>query len=230
MPLKKLLLCVPMLTLGFVSPLAASQGRGDVPPATAPGPGKPAAPPLPNPVAPAAPARPAAPVAPAGVVLPPDYVIGPDDVLTVVFWREKDLSSEVTVRPDGRISIPLLQDVDAAGLTPEQLRDKLNLQAVRFVEDPNVTVVVKEIHSRRVYITGQVAKPGPYLLTSRATIVQLIAMAGGLLEFADSKNVILIRTENATPVSYRFNYKEVLDRKNLKQNLDLKPGDTVIVP
>ena len=99
---------------------------------------------------------------PAGAVVPADYVIGPEDILTVVFWREKDLSSEVVVRPDGRISLPVLQDVDAAGLTPEQLRDSLTKTAERFVEDPNVTVVVKEINSRRVFITGQVAKPGPY--------------------------------------------------------------------
>ena len=162
--------------------------------------------------------------------MPPDYVIGPEDVLTIVFWREKDLSSDVIVRPDGRISLPVLQDVTAAGLTPEQLRDSLTKTAERFVEDPNVTVVVKEINSRRVFITGQVAKPGPYNLTSPMTIVQLIALAGGLLEYADGKNIVIMRTENANPVSYRFNYKEVIERKNLKQNIQLKPGDTVLVP
>jgi polysaccharide biosynthesis/export protein len=169
-------------------------------------------------------------VIPAGAPLPADYVIGPEDVLTIVFWREKDLSSEVIVRPDGRISLPVLQDVSAAGLTPEQLRDSLTKTAERFVEDPNVTVVVKEINSRRVFITGQVAKPGPYNLTSPMTIVQLIALAGGLLEYADGKNIVIMRTENASPVSYRFNYKEVIERKNLKQNIPLKPGDTVMVP
>lgn len=167
---------------------------------------------------------------PAGAPVPADYVIGPEDVLTIVFWREKDLSSEVIVRPDGRISLPVLQDVSAAGLTPEQLRDSLTKTAERFVEDPNVTVVVKEINSRRVFITGQVAKPGPYNLTSPMTIVQLIALAGGLLEYADGKNIVIMRTENANPVSYRFNYKEVIERKNLKQNIPLKPGDTVMVP
>lgn len=167
---------------------------------------------------------------PAGAPLPADYVIGPEDVLTIVFWREKDLSSDVIVRPDGRISLPVLQDVSAAGLTPEQLRDILTKTAERFVEDPNVTVVVKEINSRRVFITGQVAKPGPYNLTSPMTIVQLIALAGGLLEYADGKNIVIMRTENASPVSYRFNYKEVIERKNLKQNIQLKPGDTVLVP
>ena len=167
---------------------------------------------------------------PAGAALPADYVIGPEDILTIVFWREKDLSSDVIVRPDGRISLPVLQDVVAAGLTPEQLRDGLTKIAERFVEDPNVTVVVKEINSRRVFITGQVTKPGPYNLTSPMTIVQLIALAGGLLEYADGKNIVIMRTENGSPVSYRFNYKEVIERKNLKQNIQLKPGDTVLVP
>jgi polysaccharide export outer membrane protein len=188
--------------------------------------------------APATPAKPAqtTPPAPAvsptvpGVVLPSDYVIGPEDVLTIVFWREKDLSSEVTVRPDGRISLPVIQDIAAAGLTPEELRDKLTSQAERYVEDPNVTVVVKEIKSRKVFITGQVARPGPYLLTAPVNVVQLIAMAGGLLEYADAKNIVVMRTENGAPTSYRFNYKDVAERKNLKQNIALKPGDTVLVP
>ena len=174
-------------------------------------------------------AEPPAPL-PAGAPLPADYVIGAEDILTIIFWREKELSSEVVVRPDGRISIPVLQDIDAAGLTPEQLRDTVTKTAERFVEDPNVTVVVKEINSRRVFITGQVARPGPYNLTSPMTVVQLIAFAGGLLEYADEKKVVIMRTENSAPVSYRFNYKEVTEGKNLKQNIQLKPGDTVIVP
>lgn len=170
------------------------------------------------------------PGAPSAVSPPSDYVIGPDDVLAVVFWGEKDMSAEVLVRPDGRISIPLLNDIVAAGLTPDQLRQKLNAAAQRYVEDPMVTVVVKQINSRRVFITGQVAKPGPYPLTGPTTILQLISTAGGLLEYADSKNVIVMRTENGRPVSYNFNYKEVVQRRNLKQNIELRPGDTVIVP
>jgi polysaccharide export outer membrane protein len=192
------------------------------------------APAAPNPPAPAAPTTPVpaevSAQAAAQPPLPADYVIGPDDVLIVIFWREKDLSSEVTVRPDGRISIPLLQDVEAAGLTPDQLRLKMLTLSQRFVEDANITVVVKQINSRRVFITGQVAKPGPYLLTSPTTVVQLISIAGGLLEYADGKNIVIVRTEKGAPISYRFNYKEMAERKNLKQNIPLKPGDTVIVP
>jgi polysaccharide biosynthesis/export protein len=217
-----LTLFVPLLA-GAASPLHAQEaGAKPAQTAPAPSPAKPA-----SPVA--SPAKP--PVAlPAGTAVPPDYVIGADDILTIVFWREKDLSSDVVVRPDGRISIPVLQDIHAAGLTPEQLRDSLTKTAERFVEDPNVTVIVKEINSRRVFITGQVAKPGPYNVTSPMTVVQLIAFAGGLLEYADGKNVRVMRTENGSPMSYRFNYKEVREGKNLKQNIQLQPGDTVIVP
>jgi polysaccharide biosynthesis/export protein len=167
---------------------------------------------------------------PAGVPTPADFTIGPNDVLTVVFWRDKDMSSDVSVRPDGKISLPLLNDVQAAGLTPEQLREALTTLAAKFVEDPSVTVVVKEINSRRVFITGQVGKPGPYALTGPTTVLQLISMAGGVAEYAHSKNITIMRTENGRPVSYKFNYKEVINRKNLKQNIELKPGDTIIVP
>ena len=213
----------------FAAAPAYAQGAAAKPAQTSPAPAPPAGKPAPGVNTSKPPVIP--PVAiPAGAPVPADYVIGPEDVLTIVFWREKDLSSDVIVRPDGRISLPVLQDVSAAGLTPEQLRDSLTKTAERFVEDPNVTVVVKEINSRRVFITGQVAKPGPYNLTSPMTIVQLIALAGGLLEYADGKNIVIMRTENANPVSYRFNYKEVIERKNLKQNIQLKPGDTVLVP
>ncbi|MCA1652483.1 MAG: SLBB domain-containing protein [Acidobacteria bacterium] len=102
--------------------------------------------------------------------------------------------------------------------------------ATKFLEEPTVTVVVRQINSRRVYITGEVAKPGPYNLSGPMTVLQLIATAGGVLEYADAKNIVVMRTENGKPVSYPFNYKDVIKRKNLKQNIELKPGDTVIVP
>ena len=162
-------------------------------------------------------------------VVPPGYVIGPEDVLAVLFWREKDLSGDVIVRPDGKITLPLLNDVQAAGLTPEDLRASLTTAAAKYVAEPNVTVVVRQINSRRVFITGQIGKPGPYPLTPGLTVMQLIALAGGLTEFADSKNIIIMRTENGKPLAYKFNYKEVLDRKKLQQNIELKSGDTVVV-
>ncbi len=165
-----------------------------------------------------------------GIATTPDYVIGPGDVLAVVFWRQTDMSAEVVVRPDGRISIPLLNDVEVNGLTPEQLRQKLTTDALKFVQDPNVTVVVKQINSRRVFITGQVAKPGPYPLTSSMNVLQLISMAGGLLEYADEEKILIMRTVNGKTTHHTFNYKDMINRKNLKQNIDLKPDDTVIVP
>jgi polysaccharide export outer membrane protein len=168
--------------------------------------------------------------APTGVALPPGYVIGPEDVLTIFFWRDKEMSGDVVVRPDGKISLPLLNDVQAAGYSPEQLRAELMKSAARFVEDPNATVVVKAINSRKVFITGNVAKQGYYPLTSDMNVLQLIAVSGGLAEYADAKNIRIIRTENGKPRYYKFSYKDVLEGKNPAQNILLKPGDTVIVP
>lgn len=162
--------------------------------------------------------------------LPNGYVIGADDVLSVVYWREKDMSAEVTVRPDGKVNLPLLNDVTAAGLTPEAFRDRVIAAARRFVEDPNPTVMVKEINSRRVFITGQVEKPGPYQLNNSMTVLQLISIAGGLKEFARGKNISIIRSEDGRQVVHSFNYQRALDRKKLEQNIELRPGDTVLVP
>jgi polysaccharide biosynthesis/export protein len=168
--------------------------------------------------------------APTGVELAPDYVIGPDDVLAIVFWREKELSGEVTVRPDGRISLPLLNDIAAAGLTPDQLRDRVLQRAATLVEDPQATVVVKTVNSRKVFITGMVERPGSYPLTNRTTVLQLIATAGGLREFAKSGDIVMIRNDHGRETRFRFDYKDVVKGKRLEQNLELKPGDTVVVP
>jgi polysaccharide export outer membrane protein len=179
---------------------------------------------------PATAAPPAAPVVPAGVATPAGYQIGPEDLLAIVFWREKDLSTDVAVRPDGKISLPVLNDIDAVGLTPDELRVKITDAASKFVADPSVTVVVKQINSRKVFITGMVSKPGPYPLGSPTTVLQLIATAGGLDEYADSEHIVILRSENGKPTSLAFNYKDVSKRKKLQQNIELKPGDTVIVP
>jgi polysaccharide biosynthesis/export protein len=177
-------------------------------------------PPAPGPAAPAA----------ASQALPAGYVIGASDVLSIGFWRDKDMSADVTVRPDGNISLPLLNDVPAAGFTPDQLREKLVEAASKYIEDPNATVVVKEIHSRNVYVTGNVAKPATYPLMSDMTVLQAIALAGGLQEYADAKNIVVIRNENGRPTYHKFNYKDVVKQKNVQQNILLKPGDTVVVP
>jgi polysaccharide export outer membrane protein len=176
-------------------------------------------------------------LAPAGAVgtspvassLSPKFVIGVGDVLGVTFWREQAMSGDVVVRPDGKISLPLLNDVQAAGLTPEQLAKALGTAAVRFVDDPDVAVIVKEIHSRRVFLVGQVATPGMVALTGDMNVLQLIAVGGGLLEYADKKDILVIRTANRQEMRFKFNYEDVLKGKNMKQNILLQPGDTVVV-
>ncbi len=170
-------------------------------------------------------------VAGTSVPLPAGYVIGAEDVLSIVFWRDKDMSADVVVvRPDGKISLPLLNDIDAAGLTPDQLRARLIKAATKYVEDPNATVVVKEIHSRRVFITGSVAKPGTFPLIGEMNVLQLVALAGGLAEYADAKNITIMRNDGGRQQSFKFNYKDVTKGKHVEQNIMLKPGDTVIVP
>ena len=180
------------------------------------------------------PAKPApsasAPAVPAGPALPADYVVGAEDVLSVVFWRERDMSADVLVRPDGRISLPLLNDVEVAGLTPDQVRERVTELARKFVEEPSATVVVKQINSRKVYITGNVERPGPFPLLRPTTILQLISLAGGLKEFAKSGDIVVVRVDGAQQATFPFNYDDVKNRKNLTQNILLKPGDTVIVP
>jgi polysaccharide export outer membrane protein len=160
----------------------------------------------------------------------PAYVIGPEDVLSVVFWRDKEMTTDVVVRPDGKISLPVLNEIDAAGLTPEQLQQRILHAASRYVEHPSAPVIVKEIKSRRVFITGQVNKPGEYVLIGPMRVVQLIALAGGLQEFADGSHISVMRVDNGRQVAFPFNYDEVKNRKNLAQNIELKPGDTVIIP
>ena len=166
--------------------------------------------------------------APQSASLPPDYVIGTDDVLGVLFWRDETMSADVLVRPDGRISLPLLNDIDVAGQTPDQLRTRLMELTKQFVAEPNVTVIVRQINSRKVFITGQVTRPGPYPLTAPTTVLQLLALAGGLTDYANGKEIAIIRT--GTPQSLRFNYEDVRKGKNAQQNIELKVGDTVIVP
>ena len=161
---------------------------------------------------------------------PPDYVIGPGDVLNIIVWREQDLTVEATVRPDGRISLPLINDVEAAGLTPDRLRVVVAQAASKFVEAPTVTIVVKQINSRTVFITGQIGKPGSYPLLGPTTVLQLLAMAGGVLEYADSEKMVVVRRESGHQVSHRVNYKDLVKGKNLVQNIELKAGDTVVVP
>lgn len=171
--------------------------------------------------------------APAPAQISPDpYVIGPGDVLSIRFWRHAEVSGDVIVRPDGKVSLLLLDDVQAAGVTPEQLRDTIRSKANRFFEEPQVTVIVKEVHSRNVYITGMIAKPGPYALRSPLTVMQLIALAGGLAEYAKKDQIVILRNEQGgLQMRIPFNYERMVDgRAALHSNIQLTPGDTVIVP
>jgi polysaccharide biosynthesis/export protein len=186
--------------------------------------------------APAAPTQPGttvpAPVDPAAAAaaVDPTYTIGPDDVLAILFWRDKDQSTDVMVRPDGKITLPLLNDIQAAGLTPDQLRGVVQKASEKYFQDPNVSVVVKAVNSRKVYVTGSVARPGPYPLTGRTTVLQMLAQAGGVGDFAKRDKIAVLRTENGQTQSYPFNYKDVIKGKKLEQNIELRPGDTIIVP
>ena len=182
-----------------------------------------AAAPRPEPQGPGASGVPTPPPVPKG------YVIGPEDVLSVIVWREQEMSSEVVVRPDGKISLPLLNDVQAAGYTPEQLAEIVEKSAKQFIADSDATVIVKAINSRKVYVIGEVAKPGMFPLTSEMNVLQLIAAVGGLLEYADRSNITILRNENGQERRLRFNYKEVIAGRNLQQNIELHPGDTILV-
>jgi len=186
---------------------------------------------------PATPGQPAPPVTnPPAVAHPPEvyvpggYLIGPDDVLQVVFWKDKDMTTDVRVRPDGRIALPLINEVVAAGLTPEQLQKKIAEESQKFVEDASITIVVREINSLKVFITGEIGKPGVYPLTSSMTVLQLLSLAGGLKEYANAKNITIMRNQGGKQTSLKFNYREVASGKKLQQNIELKPGDTVVVP
>jgi polysaccharide export outer membrane protein len=198
---------IPLLVLVHIADVAAAQSKPAV------------SQPVPRPA-----------VAAAGATLPSGYVIGSEDVLGIVFWRDTDMTGDVTVRPDGKITLPLIGEIYAVGLTPETLREVINTAASKFLEDSNVTVVVRQINSRKAFITGEVRTPGAYPLTSPRTVMQLIALAGGLSEYADAKNITIMRNEKGQTRTLKFNYKDVSKGKNVAQNIELNPGDTVVVP
>lgn len=161
--------------------------------------------------------------------LPDSYVIGSADVLTVTVWKEPTLSGPVLVRPDGMISMPLLGDVQASGMTPLQLADLITTKLKKFVQDPNVSVVISAIHSKVVYLLGEVAKKGPVEMTSDMTLLEAISSAGGLTDFANTKKMYILRNESGTHQKIPVHYKEAL-KGDSALNLVLKPGDTIVVP
>jgi polysaccharide export outer membrane protein len=158
-----------------------------------------------------------------------DYVIGADDMLRISVWKEPDLSETLPVRPDGKISMPLLNDIPAAGLTPVQLKDSITEKLKKFIADPRVTVVVTAMNSRRIFVTGEVVHSGPMPLLPHMTMLQALSQAG-FTQFANPKGIYLLRTENGKQEKLPFNYKDVIKGNHPEQNIVLKPGDTVVVP
>ena len=160
---------------------------------------------------------------------PADYVIGADDTLHISVWKETELTATLPVRPDGKISLPLLNDVAAAGLTPMQLAASITEKLKKYIADPRVTVVVTAMNSRRVFVTGEVTRPGAMALLPNMTVLQAISTAG-FTQFANVKKIYLLRTENGRQVKLPFNYKEVVKGDHPEQNIRLIPGDTIVVP
>ena len=160
---------------------------------------------------------------------PPEYVIGPEDVIQISVWKNDTLSRTVPVRPDGKISLPLLNDVQAAGLTPMQLADALTVRLKKYVADPRVTVVVTQINSKRVYLVGEVLHPGPIPMLPNMTVLQALASAG-FTQFANTKGIYVLRTENGRQQKMPVNYRQLIKGDSVDQNVMLKPGDTIVVP
>ena len=158
------------------------------------------------------------------------YVVGPEDVLYIHVWREDALSRTLPVRVDGYISLPLVHEVKAAGLTPLKLKESLTERFKEFIENPNVSVTVMEANSFKVYVSGQVKNPGVYRLRSETTVLQIIPMAGGFGDWANQKKILIIRKENGKEKRIIVNYKKILKGDAPDSNIVLKGGDTIIVP
>ena len=157
------------------------------------------------------------------------YVIGPSDVLIITVWKEPTLSGTILVRPDGMISLALLGDVQAAGLTPLQLADQISTKLKKYIQDPNVSAVISQIHSKVVYLLGEVVKRGPVEMTPGMTLLEAVASAGGLTDFANSKKMYILRNESGSQQKIPVNYKQAL-KGDSTLNVVLKPGDTIVVP
>jgi len=159
------------------------------------------------------------------------YVLGVDDVIAVNVWKEADVSRTVTVRADGKISLPLVGELQASAKTPKQLGDEISSKLSSFISEPAVTVIVQEIRSRRFNILGRVERPGSYPLTESATVLDAIAIAGGFRDFAKQKSIYVLRRKlDGTQLRLAFNYKQVIKDKHAEQNIELQPHDTVVVP
>jgi polysaccharide biosynthesis/export protein len=167
---------------------------------------------------------------PAATEASPSYKIGPQDVLRIDVWKEPDISRTIPVRPDGKISLPLLNDIQAAGLTSMELAGVIRDGLTKYITNPQVTVTVSEINSRRVYCTGEVLKPGALSLLPSMTALQAISSCGGFTQFARIKGIYILRVEKGKQVQHPFNYKDVVKGKRPEDNIVLLPGDVIVVP
>jgi polysaccharide export outer membrane protein len=158
------------------------------------------------------------------------YVIGPEDVLDVTVWKEPDVSRVIPVRPDGRISLPLINDIQAAGLSPEQLAATIAEKLRKFLNEPHVTVIVTAMNSQRVFVVGEVLRAGAFPLLPGMTVLQALGSAGGFTTFADVKQIHVMRVRDGKKIQFQFNYREVLKGNQPEQNINLEPGDTIVVP
>jgi polysaccharide biosynthesis/export protein len=158
------------------------------------------------------------------------YVIGPEDVLDINVWKQPDVSRIIPVRPDGKISLPLLNDVQAAGLTPMELQSDLTTRLKKFISEPQVTVIVNQINSRRIFVLGEVLHPGAFPMLPKMTVLQALSMAGGFSQFAKETGIYVMRTETGKQVTFPFNYKDVVRGQKPEENIFLKPGDTIVIP
>jgi polysaccharide biosynthesis/export protein len=161
---------------------------------------------------------------------PSSYRIGEQDALTITVWKEKDMSSSVVVRPDGKITVPLVGELKVVGLTPLQLQSILAEDLEPFIKVPKVTVAVAEIRSRKVYVIGHTVREGPFMINGSTTVLQLIAQAGGVRDFAKRKKIYILRVHGTEQVRIPFNYDDVIKGKHPEQNVLLEPGDTIVVP
>lgn len=159
-----------------------------------------------------------------------DYRVGSGDVIEISVWGEPEISSVVVVRPDGKLSLPLVNDLYVTGKTPMVIQEIVIEKLTPFINSPSVTVTVKEIRSKKIYVIGEVARTGAYQITQPTTVLQILTEAGGLLPFAKQKGIYVLRTKNGIHQRFPFNYKDVLKGKKIGQNILLEPGDTVVVP
>jgi polysaccharide biosynthesis/export protein len=211
------LLMIAVLAPGLLCP--AQNKEPNTAPAATPAPAQPAA----------TPGQPAATPVQTIATVDDSYVIGGNDQLAITVWKEPTLSGTILVRPDGMISMPLIGDIQAAGLTPLHLADQIAAKLKKFIQDPNVSVVVSQIHSKLIYLMGEVGHTGPVDMTPNMTLLEAIGSAGGLTEFANKKKIYILRDEAGSRQKIQVHYKEALEG-NRAFDLVLKPGDTIVVP